>query len=106
MFKQTIDNINEANQNHVIPSLCDCSDATTKTNNDFMFSLTNGVMRVYSGSKDNWFQIGLLKNKIRNNVDNGKYDSYNGFRLIIKNISKIVGTHFDPKQKTNSTSLL
>ena len=34
-----------------------------------------------------------------NNVDSGKYDSYNDFRFIENNISQILGTSFAQKQK-------
>ena len=54
-----------------------------KTDHDCLLSLMTEAMTVEVVTKS-WFHIGLLKNIMRNNLDKGKYETYNGFRYIEK----------------------
>ena len=44
----------------------------TNKNNNCPLSITTGATTVCSGSEENWFQIGRLKKKMINSVDNCK----------------------------------
>ena len=71
-----------------------------------MLSLMTGEMAVCSGSENNWFRIRRLKKTVRNNVDNGKCDSYNDFMKTKNKISGILETSFARKQGINLPSFL
>ena len=66
----------------------DCGDEIDKTNDDIPSSIMNGSTTVCSGSKEIWFQIRRLKKRTINNVDNGKYESYNKFIYIVGRLTE------------------